>query len=230
MRAEGPQAGRAVRGGVRRPGERPAIVSALDAASRAIGLGAWEHPWYYPGIGEYAPLLERAGLEVTHAFLFDRPTPLEGEEGLRNWVEMFVGGLVGRVPPGDRGFFRHVEEPRGRPSIATATGSPITGGCASWLAGWTVSRPDQDEGGADETHHRHPDRAGRPGGDLLGRGGPAGADVDRVGFPKDYREKFTVLRRVNRAEKQQVVTVYGNEPAASIERPETCPIPTVRSS
>ena len=87
------------------------IVSALDAASRAIGLGAWEHPWYYPGIGEYAPLLERSGLEVTHAFLFDRPTPLEGEEGLRHWVEMFVGGLVGRVPPADQeGFFRHVEE------------------------------------------------------------------------------------------------------------------------
>ncbi len=41
-------------------GNVKAIVSALDAASRAIGLGAWEHPWYYPGVGEYAPLLERA--------------------------------------------------------------------------------------------------------------------------------------------------------------------------
>jgi trans-aconitate methyltransferase len=87
------------------------IVSALDAASRVIGLGAWEHPWYYPGIGEYAPLLERAGLEVTTALLFDRPTPLEGEQGLRQWVKMFCGSLLGRVPPADHeGFFRQVED------------------------------------------------------------------------------------------------------------------------
>ena len=78
---------------------------------RAIGLGAWDHPWYYPSIGEYAPLLERAGLEVAQAALFDRPTPLEGEDGLRNWVAMFARDLVGRVPPGDReAFFRHVED------------------------------------------------------------------------------------------------------------------------
>ncbi len=88
-----------------------AIVAALEAASRAIGLGAWDHPWYYPSIGEYAPLLERAGLEVAQAALFDRPTPLEGEDGLRNWVAMFARDLVGRVPPGDReAFFRHVED------------------------------------------------------------------------------------------------------------------------
>ena len=88
-----------------------AIISSLDAASGAIGLGAWEHPWYYPSIGEYAPLLERAGLEVNNAMLFDRPTPLEGDEGLRNWVEMFARDLVDRVPADDRErFFRHVED------------------------------------------------------------------------------------------------------------------------
>ena len=98
-------------------GNVAAVVAALDSASRAIGLGAWEHPWYYPGIGEYAPLLERAGLEVTHAVLFDRPTPLEGENGLRNWVEMFARDLVGRVSPGDReSFFRHAED-AARPTL-----------------------------------------------------------------------------------------------------------------
>jgi trans-aconitate methyltransferase len=92
-------------------GNVAAIVDALGAASRAIGLGAWEHPWYYPSIGEYAPLLERAGLEVTDAALFDRPTPLEGTDGLRHWVEMFARDLVARVPAADRGrFFEHVEE------------------------------------------------------------------------------------------------------------------------
>ena len=57
------------------------------------------------------------GWRSTHAFLFDRPTPLEGEEGLRHWVEMFVRDLVGRVPPDDReAFFRHVED-AARPSL-----------------------------------------------------------------------------------------------------------------
>src|SRR5947209_4279743 len=54
---------------------------------------------------------------------------------------------------------------------------------------------------------------------------PPAPDVDRVGFPKDYREEFTVLRRVNRAQKQQVVTVYGNEPAASVKRADDRPYP-----
>lgn len=47
-------------------------------------------PWFYPSIAEYAPMLESRRLEVTFAVLFDRPTPLEGgEQGLRNWLEMF---------------------------------------------------------------------------------------------------------------------------------------------
>ncbi len=93
------------------------IVAALDAASRAVGLGAWEHPWYYPSIGEYAPLLERAGLEVTQAVLFDRPTSLEGEEGLRRWAEMFARDLVARVPAAGRErFFRRAED-AARPAL-----------------------------------------------------------------------------------------------------------------
>jgi trans-aconitate 2-methyltransferase len=47
-------------------------------------------PWFYPSIGEYAPMLESHDLQVTFAVLFDRPTPLEGgERGLRTWLEMF---------------------------------------------------------------------------------------------------------------------------------------------
>jgi trans-aconitate methyltransferase len=92
-------------------GNVAAIVAALDSAARAIGLGAWEHPWYFPSIGDYATLLERAGLEVASAALFDRPTPLEGEEGFRRWVEMFARDLVARVPAAGREpFFRHAED------------------------------------------------------------------------------------------------------------------------
>ncbi len=40
-------------------------------------------------VGSPPPLLERHGLEVANASLFDRPTPLEGENGLDHWLRMF---------------------------------------------------------------------------------------------------------------------------------------------
>jgi len=46
---------------------------------------------YYPAVGEYAALLEAHGLEVTFAQLFDRPTPLEGEDGMAKRVEPDIG-------------------------------------------------------------------------------------------------------------------------------------------
>jgi trans-aconitate 2-methyltransferase len=46
--------------------------------------------WYYPSISDFAGVLERHGIEVTSASLYDRPTPLEnGEDGMKNWIRMF---------------------------------------------------------------------------------------------------------------------------------------------
>jgi trans-aconitate methyltransferase len=61
------------------------ILSALQAVSGQTNL----NPWYFPSLGEYASLLETAGLEVVYAHLFERPTPL-GEAGLAGWLEMFA--------------------------------------------------------------------------------------------------------------------------------------------
>lgn len=47
-------------------------------------------PFYFPTIGEYAALLENAGFLVRNAVLFDRMTELEGENGLHDWIRMFV--------------------------------------------------------------------------------------------------------------------------------------------
>jgi len=68
------------------------LIAGLQAAAAGIGR-TWQPPWYYPSLGEYLPLVESAGLEVTFAQLFDRPTPLPGPDGLRAWVEMFVRDL-----------------------------------------------------------------------------------------------------------------------------------------
>ncbi len=88
-----------------------AVAGALAEAARAVGAPEPEDPWYFPSVGEYAGLLERAGLEVGFAALFDRPTPLEGEQGMRRWVEMFGGAWLGAVPAARReDFFRLIEE------------------------------------------------------------------------------------------------------------------------
>lgn len=75
------------------------LSEAVERAWRKVGLpGSAPNPWYYPGIAEYSSLLEQHGLEVTHAELFDRPTPLEdGERGMSSWLEMFGAAFAGKL-------------------------------------------------------------------------------------------------------------------------------------
>ena len=89
-------------------------VRIAEAAMRtaAVGVGAplGDSPWYFPGVAQYASLLEAAGLEVRLALLFDRPTMLEGEDGLRDWVTMFGRWALESVPDERRDdFLREVE-------------------------------------------------------------------------------------------------------------------------
>lgn len=54
---------------------------------------------------------------------------------------------------------------------------------------------------------------------------PSAPDIDRVGFPKDYATTFEVLRTVERPEKSQVVTIYGNKAAATVHTADDLPYP-----
>lgn len=49
--------------------------------------------------------------------------------------------------------------------------------------------------------------------------------VDRVGFPKGYSENYQILRTVNRAKDKKVVTIYGNQQAASVQGADQLPYP-----
>ena len=49
----------------------------------------YKRMFYFPTIGIYAPLLEKAGFKVVYATLFDRFTPQVGESGLADWIKMF---------------------------------------------------------------------------------------------------------------------------------------------
>ncbi|MDX2040732.1 MAG: methyltransferase domain-containing protein [Acidobacteriota bacterium] len=71
------------------------IATALEQAIRNQHGREVKATNYFPAIGEYAALLEKHGIEVVSALLFDRPTKLEGgEDGLQNWIKMFRRELV----------------------------------------------------------------------------------------------------------------------------------------
>ncbi len=87
------------------------IAAVVEGLRKVLGTErvAELSPWYFPSIGEYARLLERHQMLVRTAALFDRPTPFEGEGGLREWMNMFGGmfpltasqfdGLAGMLRP-----------------------------------------------------------------------------------------------------------------------------------
>ncbi|MGM9522198.1 MAG: class I SAM-dependent methyltransferase [Oscillospiraceae bacterium] len=70
-------------------GNNVLIHSALSEAFEKRGY-RYVMPFYFPTIGEYAGLLEQSGFKVTFMTLFDRPTRLSGENGLEDWIRMFV--------------------------------------------------------------------------------------------------------------------------------------------
>ncbi|GAA4911991.1 class I SAM-dependent methyltransferase [Streptomonospora salina] len=81
-------------------------IAAVRAAAHTLraetGLPGAEEAWYFPGIDEYSGVLDAAGLKVTGAWLFDRPTRLEGEDGLAAWLRMFGAPLTaGAADPDD---------------------------------------------------------------------------------------------------------------------------------
>jgi SAM-dependent methyltransferase len=83
-------------------GNVASVVAAVGAELRRRGYDPPTDPWYFPSIGEYAPRLEAGGFEVRDASLFDRPTRVEGPDGLRNWLAQFGDRLLDPVPEAER--------------------------------------------------------------------------------------------------------------------------------
>lgn len=84
-----PDAVAAAMAGALKPGGRLVVEFGGKGNIASVIAAAGLNPWYFPSIAEYASLLERNGIEVTSAVLFDRPTRVEGESGLREWLGMF---------------------------------------------------------------------------------------------------------------------------------------------
>lgn len=79
----------------------------VASISRAI-IGQIDHydhnqyPWFFPSIGEYTSLMEQAGFHVAFAEHFERPTRLEGVDGMRNWINMFGDMVMGAQTPEEK--------------------------------------------------------------------------------------------------------------------------------
>lgn len=74
------------------------VHAELERRFAAHGLH-YRLTFYFPTIGEYAPLLEKAGFRVEYATLFDRPTRQVGPDGLADWIRMFDTAPFADVEP-----------------------------------------------------------------------------------------------------------------------------------
>lgn len=94
-------------------GGRACVATVCDAVAAALrALGEPAEPWlrwYFPSLGEYAALLEQVGLAPRAAWLFDRPTPVAGDDGLRTWLGIFLAPLATHLGPRWDDFAARVE-------------------------------------------------------------------------------------------------------------------------
>ncbi|MEK3934917.1 methyltransferase domain-containing protein [Sporosarcina sp. FSL W7-1349] len=75
-------------------GAKGNVQTITDEIQRQLKAAGYEDhakrfPWYFPSIAEYTALMEDVGFQVELAQHFERPTPLEGISGMKNWIEMF---------------------------------------------------------------------------------------------------------------------------------------------
>jgi len=92
-------------------GNMEKLVKGFHRAFSAVRIPEPEgvSPWFYPSVAEYAGLLEKHGLEVREASLFERPTVLEeGERGLENWIRVFRQTLLEKM--GEESARRWIQE------------------------------------------------------------------------------------------------------------------------
>ena len=73
------------------------IVDGVAAVADREGVEA-PHPWHFPTLGEYTSRLEAHGFTVAMARTFERPTDLDGPDGLSHWLDQFGDALLAPFP------------------------------------------------------------------------------------------------------------------------------------
>ncbi|MEK4425108.1 methyltransferase domain-containing protein [Solibacillus sp. FSL K6-1523] len=77
-------------------GNIASIVGAIKESMSTLNYAYNEDyfPWYFPTIEEYETILETVGFTIETITLYERPTTLSGEDGLRNWLKMFSHNIL----------------------------------------------------------------------------------------------------------------------------------------
>jgi trans-aconitate methyltransferase len=97
------------------------VRAAVRAALAELGRASTEwNPWYFPRLGEYASVLERAGFLVRFAHWFERPSPMNDsaeQSGIATWLSIFASELVGSLASDARARFFARVEAEARPKL-----------------------------------------------------------------------------------------------------------------
>lgn len=73
------------------------ILEAIKEVGNKFQINTEEIFNFFPSIAEYATILESQSLSVKFAIMFKRPTILDGDDGLRNWIKMFRSEIVKQI-------------------------------------------------------------------------------------------------------------------------------------
>jgi trans-aconitate methyltransferase len=92
------------------------LTRAVYETAAALALTVPAARWYFPSVAEYATLLEQQGFRVVYMIHFDRPTLLEGEDAIPNYLRMYLPQVVDSVPAADRERYFAAVEDRLRPT------------------------------------------------------------------------------------------------------------------
>ena len=98
------------------------LTDALEEASETLLGTRIRHPWYFPSIADFSQLLQQNRLEVRQAAIIDRPTRLEGDEGVKNWVRMFGSHWLNHVSKDATEAFLSRVEDSARPYLLDSKG------------------------------------------------------------------------------------------------------------
>jgi trans-aconitate methyltransferase len=98
------------------------LESALSEAARELGLPPFVGPNTFPSLAEFAASLEAGGLQPIFLQLFERPTPLSGEDGARNWWRQFRAAYLQSLAPDDQEAVLERAERIAAPHLKTGEG------------------------------------------------------------------------------------------------------------
>lgn len=80
------------------------ILSNLKTSliSRGYQANADKKVTFFPSVGEYTSLLEKAGFTIRYVLYFDRDTELNGEDGIKNFLTMFYAQYFENIDEKDK--------------------------------------------------------------------------------------------------------------------------------